>query len=135
MGSQVDRTIIASVAHRVRAGRLFAAACIVLALDLGGCAARSKAPEVFWPDPPDKPRIKYLRSLQSRDDVAGASFREMMVGKDAVPALYQPLGLALSEDRQRLYVVDRVWNSVFIFDFKTSAVRTIGDQERYPLSL
>ena len=118
----------------MRVDRLFVA-CILLVIPLAGCAAKTKVPDVFWPDPPDKPRIKYLRSLQSKDDVKGRSFREMLVGNDKVQALYQPMGLALSEDRQRLYVADRVWNSVFVFDFKTGDVHTIGDQERYPLAL
>ncbi|MBI3782244.1 MAG: SMP-30/gluconolactonase/LRE family protein [Deltaproteobacteria bacterium] len=107
----------------------------MLAAIVSGCAAKAKAPDLVWPDPPDKPRIKYLGSLQSKDDVGGASFSEMLVGKDKSVALYQPMGLALSEDRQRLYVADRAWNLVFVFDFKSGALRTIGDQERYALSM
>ena len=90
---------------------------------------------MFWPDPPDKPRIKYLQSLESGNDVGGPSFRELVVGSDKAMALAQPMGLAVSEDRQRLYVADRVWNYVFVFDFKTGGLRTIGDEERYPLEL
>ncbi len=113
---------------------LFLALGIVSAIGLSGCAVRPKVPDVSWPDPPDKPRIRYLGSIQSRNDLHGPSLREMMVGNDKVMALYQPMGLALSEDEQRLYVADRAWNYVFVFDLKTGAVRTIGDQERYPLA-
>lgn len=100
--------LFASLPHTIRLRRLLATG-IVCAIDLAGCAATRKAPDVFWPDPPDKPRIKYLRSLQSKDDVGGLSIREMLVGIDKTLALYQPMGLALSADRQRLYVahVDR----------------------------
>lgn len=113
------------------------AVSIAMAIGLAGCAARTKTLDVSWPDPPDKPRIRYLRSLQSKTDVGGRSLRQLLVGGDGdkVLGLYQPMGLALSEDRQRLYVADRAWNLVFVFDFKTGAVRTIGDQERYPLTL
>jgi DNA-binding beta-propeller fold protein YncE len=118
----------------MRIGRS-SAACLVLAASLAACAAKPKVADVFWPDPPDKPRIKYLHSLQSKNDVGGPSLREMLVGNDKVLALYQPMGLALSGDQQRLYVVDRAWNAVFVFDLKAGTVRTIGDQERYALAL
>ena len=103
-------------------------------MSLGGCAATQKVPDVFWPDPPDTPRIKYVGSLQSRNDIGSPSFREVMLGNDKVQALYQPMGLALSDDQQRLYVVDRAWNMVFVFDFAKGEVRSIGDQERFPLA-
>ncbi len=109
-------------------------ACLALLLALGGCAASAKVPEVFWPDPPDPPRIKYLGSVQSRSDVGGHSWREVLVGADKARALYQPMGIALSADKQRLYVADRAWNLVFVFDLNGGGVRTIGDQERYPLT-
>lgn len=108
---------------------------ILLGLGLNGCAVTPKGPEVFWPDPPDKARIKYVRSLQSKADVGGPSLREVLLGNEGAQALYQPMGLAVSADGQRLYVADRVWNYVFVFDFKTGGVRVIGEQERYPLSL
>lgn len=109
-------------------------AYIAMVLGVAGCTAQAKIPDVFWPDPPDKPRIKYVRSLQSQLDVGGWSLREMLVGGDQTRALYQPMGLALSDDHQRLYVADRAWSVVFVFDFETGAVKTIGDQERYPLA-
>ncbi len=107
---------------------------VVLSVGVTACAAKPKVPDVFWPDPPDKPRIRYLGSIQSRNDLGGPSLREMMVGNDKVLALYQPMGLALSEDEQRLYVADRAWNYVFVFDFKTGATRIIGNEDRYPLA-
>lgn len=76
-----------------------------------------------------------MGSLQSRSDVGRPSFREMLVGADAKIALYQPMGVALSRDGQRLYVADRAWNLVFVFDFAAGTMHTIGDSERYPLAL
>ena len=82
---------------------------VLLVASLVGCTAAKSAggPDLFWPDPPDKPRIKYVGSLQSRGDVGTPSFREVLLGNDQVASLYQPMGLALSEDQERLYVVDR----------------------------
>jgi DNA-binding beta-propeller fold protein YncE len=117
----------------MRAGRSLAVCTALATILVAGCAATPKVPDMFWPDPPDKPRLKYLRSLQSQNDLGGRSLREMLVGKDKLLGLSQPMGLALSEDEQRLYVVDNAWNRVFVFDLKTGTLGMIGDQERYPL--
>jgi DNA-binding beta-propeller fold protein YncE len=123
------------VDHRCapRRGARTAVAVLLGLAGLTGCAAKSSVPDVFWPDPPDPPRIRYVGSLQSRDDVGGPSLRELLVGNDRMTALYQPMGIALSADGQRLYVADRAWNLVFVFDHQQGAVRMIGDDERYPL--
>ena len=115
--------------------RIAAVWCVyaVLVGSSAGCAAKGSVPDVFWPDPPDKPRIKLVRSLQSRDDVSSPSLRELLVGRDKLRTLFQPMGLALSADGQRLYVADRGWNCVFVFDFQVGEQRTIGEQERFPL--
>ena len=128
------RMTMRAVQRQTSVGQL-PTALIAVALSLAGCAATPKVPDVFWPDPPDKPRIKFVQSLASGSDVAGPSFRERMVGNDNPLALSQPMGVAVSEDRQRLYVVDRAWNYVFVFDFKVGGLRTIGNQERFPLEL
>ncbi len=107
-----------------------------VALNCTGCATQqSQLPEVFWPDPPDAPRIKLIGTLQSRDDVGGPSVRELLAGSDKTRALYQPMGLAVSADGERVYVADHVWNAVFVFDSKTGTLRSIGDDERYALAM
>lgn len=127
----MERGEVHGRAHR-RSARA-AAVIVFFVASLTGCAAKSSVPDIFWPDPPDPPRIRYVGSLQSRDDVGGSSLRELLVGNDKTMALYQPMGIALSADGQRLYVVDRAWNLVFVFDRQRGGVRMIGDDERYPL--
>ncbi len=129
-----------NVAFRTRWTRdaRFAVNTAALAWCMGmvaGCAAQQKPQDMFWPDPPDKPRIRFVRNLQSKSDLGAPALLETLVGRDKEQALYQPMGLALSDDCQRLYVADRVWNSVFVFDFQSKAVRTIGGDERYPLTM
>ncbi|MBI5505240.1 MAG: SMP-30/gluconolactonase/LRE family protein [Deltaproteobacteria bacterium] len=109
--------------------------CIAVAAGASGCATQQQGLDMFWPDPPDKPRIKFVRNLQSKSDLGGPALLDTLAGGTREQALYQPMGLALSQDRQRLYVADRVWNSVFVFDFQSHAVRTIGSDERYGLTL
>jgi DNA-binding beta-propeller fold protein YncE len=114
----------------------FAALTTGLLFTLAACATteKPKAIEMFWPDPPDKPRIKYERSLQGKDELGGPSVLEVMVGKDASPGLHQPMGIAVSDDGQRIYVVDFAWNAVFVFDLYSKTLRFIGNDERFGLS-
>jgi DNA-binding beta-propeller fold protein YncE len=134
MSGQRARELLMSPDVKTRSARWLVIA--IMALSASGCAStNSQLPEVFWPDPPDKPRIKFLRSLQSKDDMGGPSVRELLVGNDQTRALYQPMGIAVSTDQQRLYVADHVWNVVFVFDSKAEALRTIGDDQRYPLAM
>ncbi|MBI2998787.1 MAG: SMP-30/gluconolactonase/LRE family protein [Deltaproteobacteria bacterium] len=103
---------------------------------LSGCAAISQKDELipmFWPDPPEKTRIKYVQSFRSRDDVGGPSVLEVVVGRTPQAALRQPMGVTISEDGKRIYVADFAWSAVFVFDFKARETRIIGDQERHPL--
>lgn len=98
-----------------------------------GCATNRPVPNVFWPDPPDPPRIRFVGSLQAREDVGGASWRELLLGEEKEVALYQPMGIAHSRDGNRIYVADRAWNVVFVFDREEGTLREIGNDERFPL--
>lgn len=120
-----------------RRGRTCATATLLVAaaVALGGCAAKAPMLEMYWPDPPDKPRIRFVQKIESKQDVSGPSLRQILVGENEMVSLYQPMGLTLSDDGQRLYVVDRVWNAVFVFDLAQGAFSTIGTEERYPLEL
>ncbi len=114
----------------------FAALASGLLVALAGCTMveKRKPLEMVWPDPPDKPRIKYERSLQGKDELGGSSLLEAVVGKEASPGLHQPMGVAVSDDGQRLYVVDFAWNAVFVFDLYGKTLRFIGNDERFGLS-
>lgn len=108
-------------------------AALLGTLALAGCATTPQTIQMVWPDPPEKPRIKLVRSIRSRDDVAGPSLVEIVAGMEQRIALFQPMGLAISEDGNRLYVSDFALNAVLVFDFGGKQFRLIGDQERFPL--
>ena len=106
--------------------------CLVVLLGLavlvGGCATapRKQLAEshLVWPAPPQKARIRFLRSIYGEDVFShGPTFsdnlRDFLAGeKPKKTELVQPMGLTVSDDGQRLYVSDFVQSAVFVFDFK-----------------
>jgi sugar lactone lactonase YvrE len=80
---------------------LFAAVAVV-----SGCAGAQRE-HFAWPQPPDKARVEYVRSLQSGNDLDPGFFGrllQILVPRDSGAAVKAPTGLALSPDGKRLYV-------------------------------
>ena len=97
--------------------------CIVILL--GGCASveTKKAPSgktVFYPLPPDPPRIQFLTSINGASDIVPArrGLDFLLFGErdkpSPVDALQQPHGIAVHEGR--IYVCDRVGGAVKVID-------------------
>lgn len=105
----------------------------LILLALAGCHAEKQSVELYWPAPPDPPRIKFLRTYISEHEFKGRSITEILVGKSSYRRFSQPVGLAVSDDGQRLYIADRGWGCVFAVDFgKNDGFRPIGDQGASP---
>jgi DNA-binding beta-propeller fold protein YncE len=121
------------------AGVLVVASAAVLT----GCATAPPPPpeeKLVWPAPPLPPRIEFVRSIASEDDLkSGKSVTSSVVAflaGEQIPdgRIAQPAGLAISEDGQRLYVADPLQHKVFTFDFTTrvlSKIESVG----YPTSV
>jgi DNA-binding beta-propeller fold protein YncE len=99
-----------------------------------GCAAVDKAQftELFWPEPPLTPRIKFVGLLRSQADLgrgSGELFMEALLGPKKIPeSLAQPMALASSQDGTRLYITDYAKPGVLVFDFTTHRVSTLGGE-------
>ncbi len=112
---------------------------IVCLLVLAGCATVAKKEEavrLVWPPPPLTTRIEFVRSIVSDEDLGqDTTFSQKLVaflaGEKPLPnRIVEPMGLAVSEDGQRLYVSDYAQLAVFVFDFAQKTFRKIGDEER-----
>ena len=82
--------------------------------------------ELIWPLPPEKPRIKYLRSLSDRKSLEGegSKFLESLLGEEKSDALQKPYGVATVGDK--VYVTESNGSRVFVFDLKNSKLSFIG---------
>jgi len=104
---------------------------------LGGCATAPKQEEVrlVWPAPPLKPRIEFVRSVVSGENLdRDTTFSERLVAflagdKPAPNRVVEPMGVAVSDDGQRLYVSDYAQLAVFIFDFGQKTFTKLGEKE------
>jgi hypothetical protein len=106
--------------HPRRAVFLLVVASLALAQ---ACAAppRVAAPLVFFPAPPDLPRIQFLTSFTGLRDVQKQSgFERFVVGENQDVRVNKPYGLAVFEGK--VYVCDTN-STVAVFDFKN---RTFG---------
>lgn len=108
----------------------------LVALGVGGfgCAARPKPLELVWPEPPETPRIKFVRTLSSEEDLRNPSawqkLGDLAIGRERpVGHISQPIGLAVSDDTQRLYVSDFAQGLVYVFDFGEGEVTLLGRQQ------
>ncbi|MBI5640947.1 MAG: 6-bladed beta-propeller [Nitrospirae bacterium] len=106
--------------------------CIITLLAaFTGCAS---APEqqsswdpfkLVWPLPPDKPRIKYLDTLKSSEDVTSAkNIAQSIFGEERTDSLQKPYGVT-TDERGRVYVSDV--GRIFVFDKGSKKLSFIGD--------
>jgi sugar lactone lactonase YvrE len=88
----------------------------------GGCqpAPKKAAGPVFFPEPPDKPRLQFLKSISSSADVAvktKSSFESFIAGEEEKKdSIAKPYGMALFQGK--LYVCDVGKGMVEVFDLE-----------------
>jgi DNA-binding beta-propeller fold protein YncE len=106
----------------------------IASLLISGCASTptEEGPvRLVWPEPPDTARIEFVRTISSERDVGiDTTFSEKVVnflGGQPVPPKHvaQPMGLAVSDDGQRVYVANIVAGVVFKFDFAQQGFQEI----------
>jgi DNA-binding beta-propeller fold protein YncE len=95
------------------------------------CASTPIGKTVEWPDPPEKPRIRFVTAFRTGDDLdtsGWAHFRRSLFGNSSV-TMGQPMGVAVSEDGQRVYVADYGLNQVVVADLANHSMRVFAPYE------
>jgi hypothetical protein len=110
-----------------------ALAVVVLAATGAGCASKPKpkaarAEYAFWPAAPDEPRVQFLRSFNTSDDVATkrSGFQDLVYGTEQNQTLgvAKPYGVALWNGR--IYLTDVRGTGVIVLDVKKQETRIMG---------
>ncbi len=121
---------------RSTAGGLAIGAALMV---MAGCATTPRQAEpvrLVWPPPPLTTRIEFVRSIVSDDDLGrDTTFTQRLLnflgGEKPTPnRIVEPMGLAVSDDGQRLYVSDFAHLAVFIFDFAHKRFSKIGAADK-----
>ena len=104
---------------------------------LAGCVTAPPPAEpvrLVWPAPPLTTRIEFVRSIVSdedlgRDTTATQQLINFLAGeKPPANRIFEPMGLAVSDDGNRLYVADFGHSDVFVFDFAQKTFAKIGKE-------
>jgi DNA-binding beta-propeller fold protein YncE len=106
-----------------------------MALLAVSCATKPKqveAERLVWPAPPLTTRVEFVRSIASEKDLKqDTTFSQKLLnwlgGVKAPPKrIVEPMGLAISDDGQRVYVSNFSLQAVFTFDFAQKKFTQIG---------
>jgi hypothetical protein len=105
------------------------AAGVLVALVLSGCQGPSGKPEpvrhkpVFYPEPPEKPRLQFVHSIAREEDLPGkakelGAFERFVLGSEdkKTGRIEKPYGLAVYDGK--IYVCDVGRRMVHVIDFR-----------------
>ena len=92
-----------------------------------GCAAPLE--DIFWPEPPDEPRIKFIKNYYSGKDLTGSSLAsDLVLGASNPFRLKKPQGV-FSATREKFYVTDTAMADVVIFDVENKKVTSLKNMK------
>jgi DNA-binding beta-propeller fold protein YncE len=85
-------------------------------------------PDIYWPLPPDQPRIKFVKSVASLKSFVGVSAADVLLGADPTSGSFlKPLNIYIDKN-DVLYVTDTGTSQVLLFDQKAKKKKV------YPLT-
>lgn len=120
----------------------------VVILILAGCASapfiEEPSSNTVWPRPPDKARIRFIKSISKIEDVQTkesgvlGKFWTFLAGETSTGELIVPYGITADEEGNA-YVVDRATREVFSFNLHTGKSSSFfyepKDPEDYPIGI
>ena len=107
---------------------LFSAAC-------SSAVRRSEPTDLVWPPPPSQPRIKYIQSIYTEDDIGRTySLKETLFGKDYDDTLKRPYSVFAS--RGSILITDIGAKFVQVLDLAAKRMSVVGGDGslRYPVA-
>jgi len=94
-----------------------------------GCASQvaEKPVDLVWPNPPETPRIRYIRSLSRANEFGstGSNWIDYFFGDQSAESMAKPYA-ASTDQTGRVYVTDTGLGVVWVFDEKEKKVSLLG---------
>ena len=99
----------------------------------GGSQSVQQDARLVWPEPPDTPRVAYLRTYRGEDDFGGGigSVVGTLAGKESIVKLARPFDICLAGD-DRFYVTDAA-QGIVLFDLKKKEAKPVGENSTVDL--
>ncbi|MBI5587949.1 MAG: SMP-30/gluconolactonase/LRE family protein [Deltaproteobacteria bacterium] len=92
---------------------------------LYGCAG-APLPDLYWPEPPDVPRIKYIRDYRGGNDFkSGSGAADILLGAEGGAVLKKPMSVHVSGDG-KIFVTDTAASDVFLWDPEKLTATTLA---------
>ena len=91
---------------------------------LSGCASAPTLPRLFWPPPPEQPRLEFIGAYSAVEDfpkTSGQRFAEKLIGQRVVPAFKTPFGIA-SDGKGTVYVSDIHDHNLRVIDMNAPSI-------------
>jgi DNA-binding beta-propeller fold protein YncE len=119
---------------KMRLRKLYGLLILMTAVTYGCATTGSKeVTNLFWPAPPDEPRIAYLRSYRGAADLQKKNFFDAIFGAPAVPGFRKAYGVYAQGDK--IYVSLASEGPVVVMDTKEQKVSYVGDSGSGRLAL
>lgn len=99
-----------------------------------GCAATSAPrPNIYWPSPPEEPRIAYLNSYRGDIDLKKIGIWDMLFGVETRPQMIKPYGV--TSFGEKIYVTNTGNGTVLILDLKEKKAGYLGGGFGLPIGI
>jgi len=112
-------------------GRIRIPILFFFVLVLAGCGGRASRtePHIVWPPAPETPRIKFVKTISSSEDVEEKKWTDhvkaFLFGASSSANLVKPYAV-FATPTGRIYVADSGWRKVLVFDEKQKQFSMIG---------
>jgi DNA-binding beta-propeller fold protein YncE len=109
---------------------------LLLLASLAGCSVPPR-PVVYWPVPPNEPRLQWINTVYSADNfdkTPGQVFAEKFSGKPPLDLFKKPSGIA-SDGKGKVYVADIDTGNVKVFDFNKRTLEYLSPGPMFKIAL
>ena len=118
------------IANTTRRSTYASVAAALALMFFASCGPPRRSPEpdnLFWPLPPDPPKIKYIQSIYNEDDIGRSySLKEKLFGKEYADAMARPYGV--HSRHGNMFVSDITLRRVLLFDLVNKRLHVLGEE-------